>query len=313
MRIDYHNLHEGQFEDLAIAICKKILGGGTQKFAQGPDGGRDGKFNGTASLFPSQNHPYSGKFIIQAKLTHNPIGKFSDYDFYSKSKTCVINTEINRIKDLIANDGIDHYILFTNRRQSANKSEEIEKKLIKLGLKSVTLIGLENLDLYLKEHPSVLKIADINFYDSPLRIFPDDLAEIIVVLRDEIKKITSTKFDKEEFKRIKFDDKCKLNTVSNEYKKVILSHLSEFDKIDQFLAMPANADQQDLYIQTAETFNTEVLERISNVSLESLLNSFWHRLVYRDPDLKKNNRLTRTVLYYMFWKCDLGKKNAETQ
>ncbi len=66
---DYH-LHElstQEFEALVIHICQKLLGNGTLNFSQGPDGGRDGKDEGTSNQYPSSASPWAGKFIIQAK------------------------------------------------------------------------------------------------------------------------------------------------------------------------------------------------------------------------------------------------------
>jgi len=314
MRIDYHDLHESQFEDLTVAICKKILGTGTQKFAQGPDGGRDAKFEGTANCYPSTSNSYTGKFIIQAKLTHNPIAKISDSDFYSDtSTTCVVAKEKKRLVKLISNKEIDHYILFTNRRQSANLSVKIEKELKALGLKSANLCGVENLDMFLKEYPAVFDIAEINFLDEPLRVIPDELAEIILHFKKEILNFKKNDTGLEEIKRTKFEKKCDLNNVMEEYKKHILKYMADFNKINQFLEIPANSEFQDMYIETSEAFNLEILERIDDNSLPTLINSLWYRLVTRDGDLSKNRRLTRAILYYMFWNCDIGIENAETK
>ena len=67
--MDYHlyNLNPAEFENLVNTICQEILGTGVVTFSEGKDGGRDGKFTGTAQAYPSLNKPWSGKFIIQAK------------------------------------------------------------------------------------------------------------------------------------------------------------------------------------------------------------------------------------------------------
>lgn len=48
--MDYHlyDLHASEFENLVNSICQKILGTGVISFSDGKDGGRDGKFTGTA-------------------------------------------------------------------------------------------------------------------------------------------------------------------------------------------------------------------------------------------------------------------------
>jgi hypothetical protein len=59
-------------------ICQEILGCGLIEFSKGKDGGRDGKFIGTANQFPSEKDTWNGKFIIQAKHTENAIATCSD-------------------------------------------------------------------------------------------------------------------------------------------------------------------------------------------------------------------------------------------
>jgi hypothetical protein len=83
MRRDYrlHQLEDTEFEDLVVKICIKWLGEGVIPFATGKDGGRDGKFTGTATCFPSEREPLKGQFILQAKHTGNPVGSCSDRAF----------------------------------------------------------------------------------------------------------------------------------------------------------------------------------------------------------------------------------------
>lgn len=310
MRIDYHDLHEAQFEELAVAVCKFILGSATQKFSKGPDGGRDGRFNGTAKDYPNNTTPHSGKFIIQAKHTDNPIGKLSDPDFYSpKNNSCVIIEELERIKKLVYDGELEHYLLFTNRRHSANKSIEIEQLFLDAGCTTAMIIGIENLDSYLKMYPKILEFAGIDKFDNPIRVNPDDLADIILSLKDEISKSTSnSSFD---FNRTDFDRKCNLNGIVDETKTFIIeNYLREFHKVDDFIENPLNDELKELYFDTADEFHIEILEQLNkNKSIESTLNHLISRLFYRDGDLKSNKRLTRVVVYYMFWNCDIGIKD----
>ena len=47
-------LSEDKFENLINKVCQEILGAGVIAFSKGKDGGRDGKFTGTATKFPSE-------------------------------------------------------------------------------------------------------------------------------------------------------------------------------------------------------------------------------------------------------------------
>ena len=86
-------LSDSTFENLVNRVCQEILGTGVISFSSGKDGGRDGKFTGTANKFPSEKSSWKGKFIIQAKHTENPIASCSDNDFNT-----IIDKEIKKIK-----------------------------------------------------------------------------------------------------------------------------------------------------------------------------------------------------------------------
>ena len=63
-----HYLDDKEFENLATLICRKVLGEAVIPFAQGTDGGRDGRFHGKANCFPSESEPWNGKIVIEAKF-----------------------------------------------------------------------------------------------------------------------------------------------------------------------------------------------------------------------------------------------------
>ena len=43
-------------------------------------------------------------------------------------------------------------------------------------------------------------------------------------------------------------------------------------------------------------------------SFDQVLDRLFKLLIDRDYDLKANKKLTRIVLYYMYWNCDLGSE-----
>ena len=130
MKYAYENMSETQFEELCIFICQQLLGISVQGFSKGKDGGRDAKFVGTAELHPSKAEPWVGTTIIQAKHTNNINRSFSEKDFYSKdSNATVLGEEIERIRKLRADEMLDNYILFSNRKLSGNGEAEIRKAL----------------------------------------------------------------------------------------------------------------------------------------------------------------------------------------
>ena len=58
MKYAYEDLSDKQFENLVVFLCQKLLGIAVQGFAEGPDGGRDAKFIGTAEIHPSTSEPW---------------------------------------------------------------------------------------------------------------------------------------------------------------------------------------------------------------------------------------------------------------
>ena len=104
-RFPIHDLSDTEFEHLVVLICRELMGIGITSFAPGPDGGKDAKFEGTATAFPSAAALASGKFIVQAKHTSSPVASRSDYDFEST----LIDKEIPKIKRQFEEGRLTHY------------------------------------------------------------------------------------------------------------------------------------------------------------------------------------------------------------
>jgi len=124
VKYQYHDLSEDQFEKLTIAICKEILGIGAQGFASGKDVGRDARFYGKAQNYPSQSDLWNGLIIIQAKHTNGFNEKFSEPDFFG-NQSSVIKKETPKIKKLYTEKALDYYMLFSNRKLTADSHHKI--------------------------------------------------------------------------------------------------------------------------------------------------------------------------------------------
>lgn len=101
VNITYHNLSDGQFEELVIELCVELLGHGAQGFVTGKDGGRDARFVGTAKLVPSEAEPWNGRIVIQVKHTELLNKTFSESDFSGHGESSVLAKELPRIKALL--------------------------------------------------------------------------------------------------------------------------------------------------------------------------------------------------------------------
>jgi len=307
-------MQPSQLEDLTIGICEELFGIGVQGFTDGVDGGRDARFEGTAQIFPSTQDPWSGITIIQAKHTNGINRSFSESDFFG-NQTAQIDKEILKVKKLYDNNEIDNYILFANRKLSANKNEEILNEISsKTGLlkKNIHMMGIDDFERYLKKFPNALNSANLNVFDEPLKITPDELAEIIEIFannKDTYPSINDLNEIKE-IKRKEFPEKNKSNNLSDDYAKIIKKHMfkdGHYDEITNFLSHPNNIELKKLYEETVEEFNTKIIIYGKEYeSFEKILDYMYDRLINRDPDLRKNKRQTRVFIHYMYYFCDIG-------
>lgn len=314
MKFAYEDLSDGQFEVLIVLLCQKLLGISVQGFAKGPDGGRDAKFVGTAELHPSRAAPWKGTTIIQAKHTNAYNALFSESDFYSKTATnTVLGKEVPRIKKLRDAGELDHYMLFANRRLAGNAESEIRAYLSeKTGLKpeSLYLCGVEQLELWLKQFPEVAKHADLNPIDSPLLVSPDELSEIVEAFARNVNAVAAV-VDDPPSPRIPYEVKNRVNQMSPEYARELRNrYLKDTRQIGIFLAAPENIELLRLYESVTEEFQLRIIaKRQQHQNFDSVMEYLVDLLFARDAVLRQraNKRLTRAMLFYMYWHCDIGE------
>lgn len=319
MKYSYEDLSPEQFEDLIVFLCRRLLGISVQGFSKGPDGGRDAKFVGTAELHPSKAAPWCGTVIIQAKHTNGHNKHFAETDFFSsKSNHTVIGQEIPRIKKLREKKNLDHYMLFSNRRLSANAENDIRSTIsVKCAIPtaSIYLCGSELLESFLKEFPDVPKLAKLDPTDSPLIVSPDELAEIVQAFARQ-KDSVLTILDHPPTTRITYSRKNELNAMSADYAKDQLRrYLKETAQISAFLAAPENLELLRAYESVVDEFQQKIIAyRKDYQTFDRVIEYLIEMLFNRDPILrqKQHKQLTRAMLFYMYWHCDIGKSgNAE--
>lgn len=320
MKYAYEDLSNGQFEELIVLLCRHLLGIGVQGFAEGPDGGRDAKFVGTAELHPSTAGPWVGTTIIQAKHTNGYNRHFSESDFYSAtSKNTVLGKEIPRIKKLRGSKQLDNYMLFANRRLAGNAESEIRTYIANqcdIPAESVYLCGLEQLEIWMKTFPNVATLAELDPVDSPLIVSPDDLAEIVEALARQ-KDDVSAVLDDPPTPRVSYKKKNKLNKMSVEYATAQRGkYLKETRTIHAFLAAPENLELLRMYESVIAEFGLKIIaKRKDYQTFDDVMEYLVDLLFNRDPVLRQHGhkRLTRAVLFYMYWNCDIGEVgDAET-
>lgn len=312
VKFQYSHLSSGQFESLVIHLCYELLGHGTETFSEGRDGGRDSRFEGKANLFPSSAEPWTGVTIIQAKHTSAYNKKFSDNDFFG-SPSSEINGEVPKIVKLMASDSLKNYFLFSNRKLPANASGAIKEYIASstgLLTANVGLVGVEQFESYFKRFKYIPEAVGLNPFDMPLNIEPDELAEIINALKKNLKSIGVTDFSKK-IVRTSFDRKNELNRLSSQYGKTIKKRIGEMYQVQDFLAMPENYELQQLYMESSEELAAKVcVFQSENQNFDHVLEKVIDLLLDRDVDLRSNKSLTRLMIYYMYYHCDIGEQDA---
>lgn len=312
MRYAYEDLGDWQFENLIVLLCQRLLGISVQGFSKGPDGGRDAKFVGTAELFPSEAAPWIGTTIIQAKHTNGYNRNFSETDFFSKTATnTVLGKEIPRIKKLREAQELDNYMLFANRRLAGNAESEMRKHIAgecDIPASSIYLCGLEQLESWLKRFPDVGEEADLDPVDSPLIVSPDELSEVVQALARQ-KGAVQEVFDDPPTPRVSYEQKNALNNMSADYAKAQRRrYLKETAHIRTFLAAPENLELLRMYESAIDEFQFKIIaNRKDYQTFDKVFEYLIELLFSRDPVLRQHKRLTRAVLFYMYWNCDLGE------
>lgn len=314
MKYAYEDMSDDQFEKLVVLLCQRLLGISVRGFAKGPDGGRDGKFVGTAELLPSTAAPWTGTTIIQAKHTNGYNRSYSETDFFSTTaENTVLGKEIPRINKLREAKQLDHYMLFANRRLSGNAESEICDHLAvqcNIPASSIYLCGLEQLEVWLKKFPDVAKEADLDPVDSPLIVSPDDLAEVVQALARQ-KNNVSALLDDPPTQRVTYERKNTLNNMSADYANAQRrKYLKETAQIRAFLAAPENLELLRMYESVVDEFQLKIIaKRKDYQTFDAVMEYLVDLLFSRDPVLRQHahKRLTRAVLFYMYWNCDIGE------
>lgn len=314
MKYAYEDLSAGQFENLIVCLCQRLLGISVQGFAEGPDGGRDAKFVGTAELHPSKAAPWVGTVIIQAKHTNGYNRHFSESDFFSPTRSnTVIGDEIPRVKELRTENQLDHYMLFANRRLAGNAESDIRGHIssqCNIPTSSIYLCGLEQLELFLKMFPDVPRLADLDPVDSPLIVTSDDLAEVVQGLARLISNVPAI-LDDPPTARVAYEQKNALNNLTAEYAKAQRKrYLKETAQIRTFLAAPENIELLRLYESIVDEFQLKIISKRKDYqTFDQVMEYLVDLLCGRDAILRQraHKRLTRAVLFYMYWNCDIGE------
>jgi len=314
MMYAYEDLSPEQFERLIVLLCQQLLGISVQGFATGTDGGRDAKFVGKAELLPSKAEPWVGITIIQAKHTNGLNRSFSDSDFFNPtSENNVIGKETPRITKLRAAKQLDNYMLFSNRRLTGNAETDVREHIssvCKIAASSLYMCGIEQLELWLKTFSAVPKLANLDRVDSPLMVSSAELAEVVEAFARH-KNMVVAVIDDPPTARTSYEHKNVLNNMTLEYAaEQRRRYLKETVQIQSFLSAPENIELLRYYESVVDEFQLKIISKRQDYQTFDAVMEYLIDLLYaRDPILRRrdNKRITRAMLFYMYWNCDIGR------
>jgi|GEM_PF-2420645 hypothetical protein len=158
------------FERLVQTLLKEIIGPGVTSFGGSRDGGRDAKFEGSAS-YPNGSTQWSGYWIFQVK--------FIDYEeFTPNTARSRLKTEARKEFQQIIKENrkkSDNYILITNISLTSSNRKELNVLANKCGIKGnfAVIDGneiCEFLDIHpaiRQSHPQLLGLADLQLLINP--------------------------------------------------------------------------------------------------------------------------------------------------
>lgn len=303
------NLSDGDFERLVNILCQRVLGTGVVSFSKGKDGGRDGRFTGTANEYPSKQSPWVGKFIIQAKHTDNYNASCSDNPFFG-NKTSTVNSEIEKVNILKSKGEIDNYLIVTNRKESEAREDAVKHIIVETGLTNVDIIGKETIHNWLLEYDDIAKQFKLgrHFREQPLQLTDFDIKDAIIAFGKETPRI---KVIQPITKYLLKNQKNKLNNLSQHYYDAQIRHrsLEYFEAIDAFLSDPKNEGYTEVYHNFAfELSNKIEIERDVFNEFEEIF-SYLYDLIFIENkvDLKKDKRLIWVFLHHLYFNCHIGR------
>lgn len=308
--MDYRleNLSDDDFEKLVNTLCQKILGTGIVSFSKGRDGGRDGRFTGTANKYPSESSKWSGKFIIQAKHTTDYNGSCSDNPFYG-NQTSLINSEIEKVKVLKANNEIDNYLLFTNRKETESRENAVIYIKSKTGLSCVDIIGKETVHSWLSQNKDIVKQFGLDKFTMPFEFYDKDIRELIVIFHDTLPDLV--KGEILTLDRPSIEIKNQINSLDKSYyENIILTDLDRYEKqILDFLQNPINTEFAQFYEETSLELK-RVIEsnREKFGDFKNVFDFLTKYLTDKKPEkLKKYRNTIPAFFHFMYYHCDIGR------
>jgi hypothetical protein len=313
--MDYRleNLSDDDFEKLVNTLCQKILGTGVVDFSKGRDGGRDGRFLGTANKFPSETEKWNGRFIIQAKHTEDYKASCSDKPFYG-NESSIVNKEVIKLNKLLQEgEVIDNYLIFTNRKETESRENAVQYIKEKTGILNVDIIGKATIHRWLSQHDDIAKQFKLGIYALPLQLTEFDIKDVIVAFGKHTNVIQKIAVINDELLIAKDKEgkggKNELNNLSATYYKNQIKNksLQYFAQIDDFLQN--DSDYANIYYNFADELSNKIEVKRENFDKFEEVFMYLYDLIFEANriDLNKDRRLIWIFLHHLYFNCHIGR------
>ncbi|MBS0176710.1 MAG: hypothetical protein JSR64_22015 [Nitrospira sp.] len=152
--------------------------------------------------------------------------------------------------------------------------------------------------------------ANLDAVDSPLIVSPDALAEVVQALARQNENLTAL-LDDPPTVRVTYEQKNTLNNMTAEYARAQRRrYLKETGQIRNFLAAPENIELLRMYESVTDEFQLKIISKRKDYqTFDEVMEYLVDLLFNRDPVLRQHahKRLTRAILFYMYWNCDIGE------
>lgn len=147
----------------------------------------------------------------------------------------------------------------------------------------------------------------------PLIVRPDDLADVIEGIKEAAQLTTDDEDRSVPTPRTSLKEKNELNNMTEEFSQALQRlYFKEVAKIRQFLYDPINEEFKASYQEAVEEFQLKIVSKRDDFdTFDVVFNYLFDLLVGRSGILRSNRRLTRAVLYYMYWNCDIGRDRSD--
>jgi hypothetical protein len=135
----------------------------------------------------------------------------------------------------------------------------------------------------------------------------DELAEVIEAFSEQVQLIAGQ--ERPPVDRLaNYERKNQINNMSGEFALALRkAFLKETQQVKEFLANPANIHLCDMYTSVTEEFKLKIIAHKSEYqTFDLVFNYIFDLLINRSAILKSHKKLTRQMLFYMYWNCDIG-------